>query len=85
MANLKVDLEDNEVYVFTPKGDVIILPDGATPLDFAYAIHTEVGHACIGARIDGRLVPLDSPLQVRATPSRSSPPRSRTRARPGTG
>ncbi len=67
MANLKGDLEDNEVYVFTPKGDVIILPDGATPLDFAYAIHTEVGHACIGARIDGRLVPLDSPLKSGAT------------------
>jgi GTP diphosphokinase / guanosine-3',5'-bis(diphosphate) 3'-diphosphatase len=67
MANLKTDLEDNEVYVFTPKGDVIILPEGATPLDFAYAIHTEVGHACIGARIDGRLVPLDSALKSGAT------------------
>ncbi len=67
MANLKGDLEDNEVYVFTPKGDVIILPDGATPLDFAYAIHTEVGHACIGARIDGRLVPLDSALKSGST------------------
>jgi guanosine-3',5'-bis(diphosphate) 3'-pyrophosphohydrolase len=67
MANLKGDLDDNEVYVFTPKGDVIILPDGATPLDFAYAIHTEVGHACIGARIDGRLVPLDSALKSGAT------------------
>ncbi|HYF46670.1 MAG TPA: bifunctional (p)ppGpp synthetase/guanosine-3',5'-bis(diphosphate) 3'-pyrophosphohydrolase, partial [Acidimicrobiales bacterium] len=67
MANLKGDLEDNEVYVFTPKGDVIILPEGATPLDFAYAIHTEVGHACIGARIDGRLVPLDSALKSGAT------------------
>jgi len=67
MANLKGDLEDDEVYVFTPKGDVIILPDGATPLDFAYAIHTEVGHACIGARIDGRLVPLDSALKSGAT------------------
>jgi GTP diphosphokinase / guanosine-3',5'-bis(diphosphate) 3'-diphosphatase len=67
MANLKGDLEENEVYVFTPKGDVIILPEGATPLDFAYAIHTEVGHACIGARIDGRLVPLDSALKSGAT------------------
>ncbi len=67
MAKLKGDLEDNEVYVFTPKGDVIILPEGATPLDFAYAIHTEVGHACIGARIDGRLVPLDSALASGAT------------------
>jgi len=67
MANLKGDLEDDEVYVFTPKGDVIVLPEGATPLDFAYAIHTEVGHACIGARTDGRLVPLDSALKSGAT------------------
>ena len=67
MANLKGDLEEDEVYVFTPKGDVIILPEGATPLDFAYAIHTEVGHACIGARIDGRLVPLDSALKSGST------------------
>jgi GTP pyrophosphokinase len=63
MANLKVDLEQDEVFVFTPKGKVITLPKGATPVDFAYAIHTEVGHSCIGARINGRLVPLDSALQ----------------------
>jgi guanosine-3',5'-bis(diphosphate) 3'-pyrophosphohydrolase len=62
MANLKVDLEQGEVFVFTPKGRVITLPIGATPVDFAYAIHTEVGHTCIGARVNGRLVPLDSEL-----------------------
>jgi guanosine-3',5'-bis(diphosphate) 3'-pyrophosphohydrolase len=63
MANLKVDLEQDEVFVFTPKGRVITLPKGATPVDFAYAIHTEVGHSCIGARVNGRLSPLDSELQ----------------------
>jgi len=62
MASLKGDLEEDEVFVFTPKGKVITLPTGATPVDFAYAIHTEVGHRCIGARVNGRLVPLDSAL-----------------------
>ena len=62
MANLKTDLEQDEVYVFTPKGEVTTLPIGATPVDFAYAIHTEVGHACVGARVDGRLVPLETRL-----------------------
>ncbi len=63
MANLKIDLDQDEVFVFTPKGDVVTLPAGATPVDFAYSIHSEVGHRCIGARVAGRLVPLDSQLQ----------------------
>jgi GTP pyrophosphokinase len=62
MESLKIDLEQDEVFVFTPKGKVITLPTGATTIDFAYVIHTEVGHRCIGARVNGRLVPLDSAL-----------------------
>jgi GTP pyrophosphokinase len=63
MQSLKIDLEQGEVFVFTPKGRVITLPTGGTPVDFAYSIHTEVGHRCIGARVNGRLVPLESALQ----------------------
>jgi len=62
LEGLRFDLSVSEVFVFTPKGDVIALPQGATPVDFAYAIHTEVGHRCIGARVNGRLVPLESTL-----------------------
>src|SRR5579863_7858370 len=63
LETLKLDLEQDEVYVFTPKGAIVTLPAGGTPIDFAYTIHTEVGHRCIGARVNGRLVPLDSRLQ----------------------
>ncbi len=59
---LRFDLSSQEVYVFTPKGDVFPLPTGSTPVDFAYAVHTEVGHKCIGARVNGKLVPLESTL-----------------------
>jgi GTP pyrophosphokinase len=64
MEGLKIDLYEGRVFVFTPKGDVIDLPAGSTPIDFAYAIHTDVGHRCMGARVAGRLVPLDYELQT---------------------
>jgi GTP pyrophosphokinase len=59
---LRFDLQVDEVFVFTPRGDVISLPHDSTPVDFAYSVHTEVGHRCIGARVNGRLVPLESTL-----------------------
>ena len=62
LDSLRFDLHSAEVFVFTPKGDVVSLPAGATPVDFAYGVHTEVGHRCIGARVNGRLVPLESTL-----------------------
>ena len=62
LESLKTDLEQDELFVFTPKGRVIALPLNATPVDFAYGVHTEVGHTCIGARVNGRLVALDSRL-----------------------
>ena len=63
LESLRYDLAVQEIFVFTPKGDVITLPTGSTPIDFAYAVHTEVGHRCIGARVNGRLVALERKLE----------------------
>ena len=62
LQNLKVDLYPEEVYIFTPRGEVKVLPAGATPVDFAYLVHTDVGHQCVGARVNGKMVPLRTHL-----------------------
>ncbi len=64
VESLKSDIFPERVYVFTPKGDIVDLPQGATPVDFAYLIHTEIGHRCRGARVNGRLVPLDYQMRT---------------------
>jgi guanosine-3',5'-bis(diphosphate) 3'-pyrophosphohydrolase len=63
LTNLKIDLYPEEVYTFTPRGQVKVLPKGSTAVDFAYAIHTDVGHRCVGARVNGRIVPLRTRLK----------------------
>jgi len=63
MENLKLDLFDSQVFVFSPRGDVYSMPAQGTPLDFAYAVHTDVGNHCVGAKVNGRIVPLDHALQ----------------------
>ena len=63
LSTLKIDLYPEEVYTFTPKGKVVVLPKDASPLDFAYSIHTEVGNTCVGAKVNGRIVPLRSKLR----------------------
>jgi guanosine-3',5'-bis(diphosphate) 3'-pyrophosphohydrolase len=63
LESVRIDLFPDEVYVFTPKGDVKALPDGSTPIDFAYAVHTQVGEHCVGAKVNGKLVPLRTTLR----------------------
>ncbi len=63
MENLKLDLFDSQVFVFSPRGDVYSMPAGGTPLDFAYSVHTDVGNHCVGAKVNGRIVPLDYQMQ----------------------
>jgi guanosine-3',5'-bis(diphosphate) 3'-pyrophosphohydrolase len=81
VQSVRLDLFQNEVFVFTPKGDVVDLPAGATPIDFAYRIHTDVGHHCVGAKVNGRLVPLSQKLHtgdiVEITVNKTSPGPSR--------
>ncbi len=63
MENLKLDLFENQVFIFSPKGDVYAMPSSGTPLDFAYQVHTDVGHHCVGAKVNGKIVPLDYQLR----------------------
>ena len=65
LKTFRTDLFEDEVYVFTPKGEVKTLPAGATPIDFAYAVHTDVGHRTVGAKVNGRIVPLHYRLRER--------------------
>jgi GTP diphosphokinase / guanosine-3',5'-bis(diphosphate) 3'-diphosphatase len=98
MDTVKIDLFPEEVYVFTPRGDVKELPKGSTPVDFAYSVHTDIGHKCVGAKINGKLVPLKTPLHngdivevitsPNQTPSKDwlkfvAPPRRATRSASG--
>lgn len=64
LESMKTDLYGGEVFIFTPKGDVVSLPEGSTPIDFAYSVHTDIGHKCVSAKINGRIVPLTSKLST---------------------
>jgi guanosine-3',5'-bis(diphosphate) 3'-pyrophosphohydrolase len=91
LSTLKMDLYPEEVYTFTPKGKVVVLPKDARPIDFAYTIHTEVGHTCVGAKVNGRMVPLRTKLRngdiveitrrMATRPAATGSPSSRARAR----
>jgi guanosine-3',5'-bis(diphosphate) 3'-pyrophosphohydrolase len=78
LEHTKIDLYSDQVFCFTPKGDLITLPRGATPIDFAYMVHTDVGHTCVGAKVNGTMVPLSTPLnngdQVEIVRSRAQTP-----------
>ena len=82
LEHTKLEMYQDQVFCFTPAGELIALPRGATPVDFAYAVHSEVGDRCVGARINGRVMPLRTVLGT-ATRSRSSPPRQARPRRPG--
>ncbi len=80
MENLRIDLFQDEVFVFTPKGDLLQLPLGSTPVDFAFAVHTDIGHHCIGAKVNGRIVPLNyklksgDPVEIIVSPNQKPNP-----------
>ena len=85
LDNLRYEMAHSEIFVFTPKGDIHTLPAGSTPVDFAYSVHTEVGHRCIGAKVDGRLVPLERHAVQRAVRGDLHLQGAHARARAGTG
>ena len=89
LESVKTDIFIDQVFVYTPKGEIKDLPKGATPLDFAYRVHTELGHRCIGAKVNGRLVPLNYQLEerrCRRNPGHQEPERPQPRlAEPGPG
>src|SRR5699024_4898284 len=89
VESLKSDVFQDQVYCFTPAGDIIELPNGATPVDFAYRIHTQVGHQCVGATVNGQMVPLDYKLQnaqvvkIKTSKTVNGPRRHWVQASPG--
>ena len=80
IESVKSDLFPDEIYVFTPEGRIVELPAGATPVDFAYAVHTDIGHACVGARVDRQPYPLSQPLSSGQTVEMITAPGARPNA-----